>query len=127
MNRLTAVMAVLERLRPWLRKAFALFFPPEETTALLEKAREGAAKEPEAAETRVRQGQQAQRILKSPVFRRAVKEADEAFVAAWREATDPEDREAMWARQAALEQVLHQLRAIANDGIVEKDRVEKMQ
>ncbi len=61
-------------------------------------------------------GRHAQRILDDDVFRLAVDMADDAFVDQWRRADTPQERERAHALQAALQEVLTQLKIIAGNG-----------
>lgn len=107
---------MIERLRAAWR---AFLHPPDN---LVKRAKD-KARDPEGSEEIVRQGKQAERILNDPVFARAVRDADERFIMAWKEAEgDPDRRENMWQRQAALGQVLQQLTVIVNNAHVEQNK-----
>lgn len=72
----------------------------------------------------VQEGQVAQRILDDPVFQRAFAEADRRFVDEWRDAETVDVRERAHAKQAALEEVIKQLRTIVGSGEHEAARRE---
>lgn len=61
----------------------------------------------------VQEGREAQRILDSPVFQKAMEMADEQIVTEWREAETQEEREQSHAQQAALPIIKRQLRVLA--------------
>lgn len=72
----------------------------------------------------VREGRIARRMLEDDVFERAVDRADETFVEQWRSADTMEEREQAHAKQAALAEVIRQLRIIADDGKLAEQAVE---
>lgn len=64
----------------------------------------------------------AQRIVDDPVFQRAAEQADDTFVSEWRDAPTIEEREQAHAKQAALQEVIRQLRSIIGDGEIARRR-----
>ena len=58
---------------------------------------------------------EAARILNSELFRDVCAELDEDYLAAWRSAKTPEERERLWFMQNALSQVTGRLFSVLQD------------
>lgn len=72
-------------------------------------------------------GLEAARILNSELFRAVCEELDEDYVAGWRNAKTPEDRERCWFRQMALQEVKSQLFSrLQNAAVAERGKDEEL-
>lgn len=59
------------------------------------------------------EGREAARLLADPAFIRTCKRLDEGWIAVWRSCSDPAERDMLWSKIAALEELQGSLRAAA--------------
>lgn len=71
-------------------------------------------------EDKIRDGQQAERILNDPVFQRAVEQTEEKYVREWKTSEDPAERERLHARVNGLQDIVQQLHRIVNGATWER-------
>lgn len=69
-------------------------------------------------EARIERGREAARILASPVFSDAIRDAKETLVAEWLASDQPDEQRGAWAKIHALATVTQQLVVYQNDMIV---------
>ena len=74
-----------------------------------------------------KQGLEAARILNSELFLTVCAELDDDYVAAWRNAKTPEERERSWYRQTALAEIKNQLFSrLQNAALAERGKDEEL-
>lgn len=65
----------------------------------------------------IAEGEEAERLLKSPIFAKAVKKTEDTYTALWKRSdASPAERESYWHRLQVLGDVLLNLNAIRQDG-----------
>lgn len=76
---------------------------------------------------RIDRGREARRFLESPVFTEVMKDAEREFVDNWLNQQKHDEKVALanWASVQALAQIESSIRRIANEGLMEEEKLKR--
>lgn len=75
---------------------------------------------------RTRRGQQAERLLKDPLFVEVWDKLDAASVNAWRTCKDPVERERLWHAQDVVAKLRAAFASVSHDGAMAQKKLDEL-